>query len=90
MKYIPPIPLSEESVKILLQGIQNSLTMHKGIRPGQTMFNQIESLNPRMADRIRGTNCDPFYDSSRILSCLKCITSEEIAGKYTHLFAKLI
>lgn len=31
-------------------------------RIGQALFNALYNLNPRLADEIRGTDCDPFHN----------------------------
>jgi hypothetical protein len=44
----------------------------KGLNPewrhGQTYFNELYKLNPKLADFIRGTEADPFYQDSRLPS----------------------
>ena len=35
-------------------------------RIGQKAFNDLYESNPKIADAIRGTEYDPFYDDSRI------------------------
>jgi hypothetical protein len=32
-------------------------------RFGQSLFNTLEEINPILADKVRGTNNDPFYAS---------------------------
>jgi hypothetical protein len=34
---------------------------HPEWRHGQAMFNVLYDMNPRLADRIRGTDLDPFH-----------------------------
>jgi hypothetical protein len=36
------------------------------MREGQLAFNLLYARNPALADRIRGTSLDPFYDDSRL------------------------
>lgn len=36
------------------------------LRVGQTMFNLLQEMNPELADAIRGTPFDPFYDDGKI------------------------
>jgi hypothetical protein len=36
------------------------------LRAGQKAFNQLASSDPEIAEEIRGTPCDPFYDDSRM------------------------
>jgi hypothetical protein len=36
------------------------------IRAGQKAFNDLYANDPALADAIRGTEADPFYDDSRL------------------------
>lgn len=36
------------------------------LRAGQEAFNQLASSDPEIAEEIRGTPFDPFYDDSRM------------------------
>ena len=44
-------------------------------RRGQTVFNTLYELYPDIADDIRGTQLDPFYNDSNVIKCLKYIHS---------------
>lgn len=35
-------------------------------RPGQAAYNALHSIEPEIADLIRGSLKDPFYDDSRL------------------------
>lgn len=35
-------------------------------RWGQALFNALYDINPELADHVRGTGADPFYDNSKI------------------------
>lgn len=35
-------------------------------RPGQAAFNALAASHPAVADFIRGSECDPFYDDGRL------------------------
>lgn len=37
-------------------------------RMGQALFNALHDLSPELADLIRGTDVDPFYNDDRILA----------------------
>lgn len=39
-------------------------------RYGQAVFNTCHSLFPKIADNLRGTKYDPFYDDTRVDSFL--------------------
>jgi hypothetical protein len=36
------------------------------LREGQIAFNRLYVLNPELAEQVRGTEADPFYDDSRL------------------------
>ena len=38
-------------------------------RRGQTLFNAVNSLYPEIADRLRGTDIDPFHRNDRYGEC---------------------
>ena len=40
-------------------------------RLGQWAFNILYEMYPNIADKIRGTDCDPFYNDSKIPNFLK-------------------
>jgi hypothetical protein len=42
-------------------------------RSGQALFNSLHQLYPDIADKIRGTFCDPFYQNGRIAIALERI-----------------
>lgn len=37
-----------------------------GLRKGQRVFNMLWALRPDLADELRTTYCDPFYDDARL------------------------
>jgi hypothetical protein len=39
---------------------------HPSLRSGQCYYNVFHALFPEIADRIAGTDIDPFYDNARI------------------------
>lgn len=39
---------------------------HASIRVGQFYFNELYAHNPALADEIRATSADPFYNNSNI------------------------
>lgn len=44
-----------------------------GQRPGQWLFNSLFTTRPDVAEMIRNTVCDPFYEDARIYDALKKI-----------------
>jgi hypothetical protein len=41
---------------------------HHKERSGQAAFNALWNVRPELADEIRGTDLDPFYDDKRLLA----------------------
>lgn len=39
---------------------------HPMERGGQAYFNCLNQYAPHITDKIRGTECDPFYDNARL------------------------
>ena len=40
--------------------------LHSDWRPGQALFNALHTIDPALANQIRGSQADPFHDGSRI------------------------
>lgn len=52
-----------------VQTYQRALNENPEWRPGQTLFNVLHRARPELAEEIRGTWRDPFYDDSRTTKC---------------------
>jgi hypothetical protein len=56
--------------KMFVEDVARKAIYYKSINPswrwGQAAFNACYELFPDIADIIRGTECDPFYDDSRL------------------------
>lgn len=52
-----------------LAGVKQQL--NPGWRWGQTVFNTCYELYPSLADKIRSTKYDPFYDDGKVESFLE-------------------
>lgn len=48
-------------------------TRPKHIRIGQSLFNFLHDKNPVLANKLRGTDVDPFYNDNRIPEAWKFI-----------------
>jgi hypothetical protein len=59
-----PIKLTKQQVDNLKEKVENSKDTF--LRKGQMYFNELYNMNPQLADSIRSSSCDPFYDDSRI------------------------
>lgn len=58
---------------ILLLGLEMR-SKHHDWRGGQAIFNALYELHSKVANIIRGTKIDPFYDNNKISDCIKFIT----------------
>lgn len=50
-------------------------TKNPAMRPGQHMFNTLHERFPEIANQVRETDCDPFYNDERIPEFLKFVQS---------------
>lgn len=46
-------------------------------RHGQTLFNALHSVDPDLANAIRGTDADPFYRDERIAAFNQAVMSRD-------------
>lgn len=53
--------------------VQRYQAMHPEQRRGQAHFNVLYIGHPSIANEIRGTEVDPFYDDSRIVDFLESV-----------------
>ena len=81
--------MNEKQILLLLENVKNTLQQYPSLRPGQVMFNCLEDISLDIANRVRATNSDPYYDSKRMLACLGIITTNELYHKYKDKFAIL-
>jgi len=51
------------------------LARHKDYRAGQALFNAIHLVRPDLANKIRATGLDPFYNNDRIGECATWLKS---------------
>ena len=56
--------LSKQQIDILKAKVENE--DHTHIRKGQMYFNELYKINPQLADSIRSSSFDPFYDDDKI------------------------
>jgi hypothetical protein len=57
-------------------------------RCGQAMFNVLTDMNLSLAEEVRGTELDPFYDNERIGAFMKHILEPEQYNTLNPLFKK--
>lgn len=51
----------------------NRILTYREERVGQAFFNALVECNPSLAERIRGTWLDPFYDTARLNSTVRWV-----------------
>lgn len=49
-----------------LKTVNELLDQHDSWRAGQASFNVLSDFHKSLADQVRGTELDPFYDDSRL------------------------
>ena len=70
--------LNIEELTQLLDLTAADVKANPQLRIGQSLFNNLYSLYPIVAEHIRGMyGLDPFYNDSFITSCLSFITDED-------------
>jgi len=69
--------LTEEQARELIDRVKADVLENKFIRMGQSLFNNLYAINPTLADSIRATNSDPFYNNELIGSFLQATVSDE-------------
>ena len=48
---------------------------HEDYRWGQAFFNALYILHPDVADKIRATDKDPFYNDKKLTECIEFISA---------------
>lgn len=56
--------MTDEQVSHKLKDYWAAVNRVRGQRAGQAMFNVLERMRPDLAEKVRGTDFDPFYASS--------------------------
>ena len=64
------------------------LAENKVWRCGQGFFNALCKISPEIAEQVRGTNFDPFYDNAKIGLFFRQILTDEDFGKLLPIFRK--
>ena len=67
-----PAKLTKQQLNSLKEKVESSERMF--VRKGQMYFNELYNINPQLADSIRNSSCDPFYNDSRIEKFLNKIS----------------
>lgn len=57
--------LSVEEIGVVLKSARQRMAT-KDERWGQALFNSLHYLDPELANEVRGTEADPFYDDARV------------------------
>lgn len=65
--------LSDNQLDEFLRIVNEKTQLNPTWRKGQTLFNVLSKLHPKLAECIRGTNNDPFYNDENIDNFYKYI-----------------
>jgi|GEM_PF-3935375 hypothetical protein len=49
------------NLQAYMANVHNALNRHRNWRYGQALFNVLFDMYPNSANKVRGTNADPFY-----------------------------
>ena len=69
--------ITREHLIFLQHELEQTLIIRTEFRRGQAFFNLLHFYEPDIADEIRGTKLDPFYDDSRLEKLYNYITEED-------------
>jgi len=71
--------MSREHVKQWIKLIAKDYQLYPEHRKGQRAFNTLCSLQPRLANEVRGTDIDPFYSDERLKVFIPWATKQLMA-----------
>ena len=67
--------LTPDQIKVVLETATKIRMEYPYFRKGQAFFNALYHLHPEIADNIRSTEFDPFYDDNKTKPCINKISS---------------
>lgn len=77
-KGITPGPqLTREQLALYSLEVMYQTALHPEYRKGQTMFNVLAAKHPEIADKIRGTQTDPFHTDTKVAAFWGWITGTD-------------
>ena len=82
-KLVKIMHVSTEMCRIYGDGI---ILGRNGMRSGQAFFNVLLSQFPDIAEEIRATEYDPFYDDTKIMKCCEYLVDEKEEEKDPEVF----
>jgi len=62
--------LTKDEINDVLKLSNEMQKKHKDYRKGQAFFNSLHRLYPDVANKIRGTDKDPFYIDEKVNECI--------------------
>jgi hypothetical protein len=72
----------EETYSFTIEGLALHLTIkNKGWRYGQAVFNATYQLFPEVANKLRATSVDCFYQDSKVNDFLKAVANLQPVNK---------
>lgn len=69
--------LTKSEVEIVKKFAKRMQIANSQYRAGQSFFNALYIMHPEIADNIRGSTVDPYYQDDKIELCIKTITDEQ-------------
>ena len=68
------IKLTKDEINDVVEFAHTIQLKYEEYRWGQTFFNALYRLYPQVADKIRGTDKDPFYNDKKVSECIEFIS----------------
>jgi hypothetical protein len=65
--------MTEKEMCALAVKMQDNMRKYPKRRRGQNYFNALNDLHHDLANQIRGTDLDPFYDDKKLASFLEWV-----------------
>lgn len=69
--------LTKSEVETVKKFARRMQTINPQYRAGQSFFNALYIMHPEIADNIRGSTVDPYYQDDNMELCTKTITDEQ-------------
>lgn len=68
--------LNQEQFDDLTRRVASDIKSEPSLRYGQSMYNNLFDINPKLAENIRNTENDPFYQDSVLPNFFKAILDD--------------
>lgn len=67
--------LTKDEINDVVEFANTMRLKHEDYRWGQAFFNALYMLHPDVADKIRATDKDPFYNDKKVDECIEFISA---------------